>query len=126
MEGSVSFSHLLNVLAIIVLLSLATYGPLLRDTMLNIRVTGDISSMLDIEEAVEMCEFMPPANSFEVEVCRTTYWRNMFTVTASCSEEAEKIAHEAASNYEFSEHVSDYETVSVRVAEDKTTLTNNS
>ena len=38
----------------------------------------------------------------------------MWTQSPDYAEEAEKIAHEAASNYEFSEHVSDYETVSVK------------
>lgn len=77
-----------------------------RGDVLEIKVSGSIESIEDVEE-VEQDDL--PMAEFEVTVTRVGYGSRTVRLSARTAEEAQEIAEDDAGNHSYSEHHSDYE-----------------
>lgn len=85
-----------------------------RSNMLEIKVTGCISDLLELEEIDEIAHDSLPLVAFDVEVTRIGYGTRTVCVSARTAEEAEDIADDDAGNHTYSEHHADYEVRATR------------
>lgn len=82
-----------------------------EDNMLRIRVSGNISLLLDSGEATPVST--PATSDYDVVVLRTGFGFHTVTVKAINDAEAEALALDTAGDHLYSEKTSDYAVVSV-------------